>query len=324
MTYKCNNNCFYCFSPGGQTKANELTTEEAFKFIDQAADLGIPRLILSGGEPLMRPDFFELVKRMKDDGLGVKLATNFSLLNKEKIDKIDKLGVYAIQAPIDSLDPKTYCAIRKCSINQFNTVMKNIELIKDTHLHTVVGCVLTKLNKDEPSKLMEFCYDQNIDTLTVYQPVPIGHCTHKNLLTIPEYLEQVKKILDEFVTYDKKWLVEVEAPAFDSYKWIHQYSNKVNLNFAGCKAGRRVCAMTPEGNIIPCPCTDVSLFYQGNVRQQKLKDIWEGGFKLFRQPPKNCQGCKEYSRCMGGCRALAYGYTGRTDGIDPTCVKLLR
>ncbi|MBU3897215.1 MAG: radical SAM protein [Nanoarchaeota archaeon] len=322
ITNKCNNRCFYCFSSSGNMKNKELSTKEALNFIKEAADYGVPRFVISGGEPFIRKDIWTLLKEMRNYNLQIKIASNCTLLNKEKINKLDKMGVMSIQTPLDTLDRNLYAKIKNTNPKQFDKVIKNINLINQTNIHNIVSCVLTKVNADGPSQLMKFCHDKNIDTLSIFQPIPTGCCSLEKLFSIPEYLVKMKEIIDEFISYDKKWLIDIEGPTFESYDWLKRYSKYIRVNFAGCKAGRRICAISADGNLIPCPCMDLPVFYEGNIRERSLKDIWENGFKLFREPPRGCEQCKKYNSCMGGCRILAYGYTHKTNGMDPTCFKL--
>jgi len=322
FTKRCNFYCSYCFAGEKTQGENELTTEEYKSYFSQLKKLNFKQVSLLGGEPLLRKDFWKLLKEMRDHNFQVKLATNCTLLDENKIKKLDKLGVMSIQIPLDTTDRETYAKIKGSNPEQFDKILENLKLIKKTNMHHIVSCVLTKMNKDAPSKLMKFCYEQDIDTLSIFQPIVTGYCTHENLFSISEYLKKMKEIIDEFITYDRKWLIDIEGPTFESYDWLRAYSKQVKVNFAGCKAGRRICALSADGYLIPCPCMDIPIFYEGNIRKNSLKDMWESGFKLFRQPPEECRGCKQYKGCMGGCRVLAYGYTKKVDGMDPTCFKL--
>ena len=101
FTYKCNLNCKHCYLEAGNISKMELSTEEAMKVVDQIADFGVTSLAFSGGEPLMRKDFFEVARHAVDAGLYVSVATNGTLLNEETVRKLKEIGVHYVEVSLD-------------------------------------------------------------------------------------------------------------------------------------------------------------------------------------------------------------------------------
>ncbi|MFQ6020867.1 MAG: radical SAM/SPASM domain-containing protein [Candidatus Aenigmatarchaeota archaeon] len=325
ITNKCNYECFFCAQEGGESKENELNTQEALNLIRESADTDVKKIIISGGEPTLRKDFDEIIREIKENEMLTKLCTNGYILDK-KIDMLTRNEVSTIQFSLNSIDKDIYFKMSpKAPSDAFEKSMENVDLLRDFPGHTVISSVPLKMNQRVLPEFMDFCYEKEVETFSLYKPVPTGRGmkTKNKFLTEPEFLDSMDKLLQRFYEYDDKWLVEVEQPYGRFSKIVKKWEDKIDFNFSGCKAGKLFVAVTPDGYVTPCPGLDMPEFYVGNVRKESIKDIWEKqkNWKYFRENneiKKECD-CEHYDECLGGCRIIAYVENGSITSKDPYC-----
>ena len=113
MTYGCNLRCKHCYASAGRPLENELDTAEAIALIDRLADMNVPIIAFSGGEPLVRPDIMHLASHAKDRGIYVAMATNGTLITPEKAKEMRSHGVEYLQISVDGANASTHDALRE-------------------------------------------------------------------------------------------------------------------------------------------------------------------------------------------------------------------
>src|SRR6056297_620092 len=148
-TAGCNLSCRHCRGSSNFEKPEgELTTKEALDLIDQIADMGDPILILSGGEPLVREDIFDIAKYATTKGLRVAMATNGTLLTPEIAGKLKDVGIQRVSISLDGSNPKTHNEFRGVP-NAFENSLKGIEILKDAGIGFQINPTITKTNIEE-------------------------------------------------------------------------------------------------------------------------------------------------------------------------------
>jgi len=345
FTYKCNLKCKHCYSESGNISKTELSTEEAKKVVNQIADFGVTSLAFSGGEPLMRKDFFEVARHAVEAGLYVSLATNGTLLNKENVRKLKEIGVHYVEVSLDGANATTHDFFRGKS-GAFDQTMQGLKNCLKQDICTCVAITGTKNNLTEIPAVLEMSENMGIDRFTLFNFVPVGR--GKDIVASdpsPQEREQLLCYLNKKLAEEHKIAIlsttpqlarvalQAHSPTQDDIimPLAHMEATKISKRataladfIGGCGAGRFYCAISPEGNVQPCVFMPLVV---GNLKTEKLEDIWLNSpvFKDLRDRGNlkgRCGSC-EFKFVCGGCRARAYAYHDDYLMSDPGCIRKL-
>jgi radical SAM protein with 4Fe4S-binding SPASM domain len=340
ITYKCNLKCKHCYANAGNVSKDELTTEEAKEAIDKLSRACVPIIAFSGGEPLVRKDILELAKYAHNKGLYVAMATNATLITKEKAKEMKKAGIDFVQISLDGATAKTHDTFRGIK-GVFNKTIEGIKNCVDEGFFVNIATTATKYNYKEIPKIIDLCEELQVNWFMVYNFVPTGRGTFisENDLSAEEREELLKMLwgrlkkgkINVLSTAPQFARVALEAEIGKNGKIVptHFYSLKLQdrlLNLAefigGCGCGRFYCAIRANGDIEPCVFFPLKL---GNIKEDDFEELWRYNPILNDLRDKdelegNCGEC-EYRYYCGGCRARAYGYTKDYLAPDPGCIK---
>jgi radical SAM protein with 4Fe4S-binding SPASM domain len=346
FTYKCNLHCKHCYSSSGTNKKSELSTKEALKVVDKIANFGVTSLAFSGGEPLMRKDFFEVARHAVDSGLYVSLATNGTLLTEENVKKLKKIGVHYVEVSLDGIDPKTHDFFRG-KTGAFNQTLTGLKTCLDKDICTCIAVTATKNNLKEIPAVLEMAENMGIDRFTLFNFIPTGR--GKDITDVdpsPEEREEILCYLNKKLSEDPKIAILSTTPqlarvALQSRSpnendivmpLAHMEATKISKRakalaefIGGCGAGRFYCAISPEGNLQPCVFMPLTV---GNLNTEKFSDIWLNSqtLKDLRNREKlkgRCSKC-DFKYVCGGCRARAFAYHNDYLMSDPGCIKQIK
>jgi radical SAM protein with 4Fe4S-binding SPASM domain len=342
FTYKCNLTCKHCYSDAGSLSRQELSTSEAMKVVDQIADFGVTSLAFSGGEPLMRKDFFEVATRAVESGLYVSLATNGTLLTKERVRILKKIGLNYVEVSLDGAYSKTHDAFRG-KTGSFDQALAGLKNCVKEDICTCLAVTATKNNLTEIPSVLTLAEKMGIQRFTLFNFVPTGR--GKDILELdpsPEEREEVLKSLYKKLSQGSKIAILTTAPqlarvALQSpstqedivVPFAHMESASISKKtkaladfIGGCGAGRFYCAVSPEGNVQPCVFLPIAL---GNLKTEKLEDIWLNSSVLKdlrdRGNLKGRCGRCAFKYVCGGCRARAFSYHNDYLMSDPGCIR---
>lgn len=343
FTKQCNLRCKHCYESAEPRAAkDELTTEEAKSVIDQFADIGVVAIAFSGGEPLIRKDFFEIAKYAHDKDFYVSVASNGTLITPKVAEKLKDAGVDYMEISMDGFE-KEHDEFRRVP-GAWKRTCEGIKNCVKAGMDTCVATTVTHHNLKVVPKLVEFVEkDLKANRMIFFNYVPArrGKGIEDDDPT-PEEREQLLKFLYGKLI-DKKCRLDIFSTA-PQYSRIAKefaagpdiathFTNKQAMEMlqgrtktlsefiGGCGAGRLYCGLEPNGDIQPCVFIPIKL---GNIREQTLKEVWESSEILWRMRDRDkLQGCGEceYKYVCGGCRARAYGYFGDVAGPDPGCIR---
>jgi len=345
FTYKCNLNCKHCYSEAGNISKMELSTEEAMKVVDQIADFGVTSLAFSGGEPLLRKDFFEVARHAVDAGLYVSVATNGTLLNEENARKLKEIGVHYVEVSLDGANAETHDFFRGKS-GAFDQTLQGLKNCLKEDICTCIAVTGTKNNLTEIPSVLEMAENMGIDRFTLFNFVPVGR--GKDIIAAdpsPQEREELLIFLNKKLSEDHKIAIlsttpqlarvalQAHSPTQDDIimPLAHMQATKISKRakaladfIGGCGAGRFYCAISPEGNVQPCVFMPLVV---GNLKTERLEDIWFNSpvFKDLRDRGKlkgRCSRC-EFKFVCGGCRARAFAYHNDYLMSDPGCIRKL-
>lgn len=339
-TKTCNLKCRHCYMNSDAKKYfNELSTQEAKNFIDDLADFKVPVLLFSGGEPLMREDFFELAEYAAKKNIRPTLSTNGTLISKNVAEKIKKIGVGYVGISLDGL--KNVNDKFRGVDGAFQKAMQGIKNCVEVGQRVGLRFTLNRHNFQELDNIFDFIEAEKINRVCFYHLVYSGR-GNKMIdedLTLEESRQAMDKIIFRTKDFENRGL-EKEILTVDNHcdgiymylKFLREGDTKtatqikkfLSMN-GGNRSGIAFAEVDPQGNVHPDQFTQHHTF--GNVREKKFSAIWNdltnpilAGLKDRKKLlVGRCASCKFLSNCNGNFRARAEAKTGNFWDSDPAC-----
>jgi len=343
LTYRCNLACEHCYLDAGPkplvgtenfADRSELGTEECFKVIEELAAFAPECVtILTGGEPLLRRDILEIVRRAAARGLWVVVGTNGVRITENVSQRLAEAGARGLSLSLDALDPDRHDRFRNVRGAWQNTV-EGADILNRTGLPFIVQTTAGAHNLDELDAIADFAHDRlRAKVWNLYFLVPTGRGQFVSDITPAQYDEVLASLYRIQGKFTGRMLVNAKcAPhyiktvlerglrpgpeATTGDHPIRTYSGGAG----GCPAGTHYMGIRPNGDVTPCPYLPV---FAGSLRSATLADLWTSSplFTGIRQRTSlggRCGECEMNGHC-GGCRARAYGMTGDVMAEDPLC-----
>lgn len=316
-TNKCNLYCAHCYRDAGTELAEELSTEEAKKLIKEIKKAGFRVMIFSGGEPLMRPDIYELISFATAQGLRAVLGSNGTLIVPEIARKIKKSGIMAAGISVDSLNPKKHDEFRGMK-GSFNLTVNGMKNLRDADVPFQIHTTVMKWNVDELEDISDFAVKIGAIAHHIFFLVPTGRGIgiEEEILDVREY----EKLLAKLMEKQRELPIEIKPTCAPQFMRVADKKNIPNRFSRGCLAGISYCIISPQGDVQPCAYMDIPL---GNVRKTDFDIIWKKNKVLNDLRTADYQGkcgiCEYRNKC-GGCRARANYYKGDYMAEDPYCL----
>jgi radical SAM protein with 4Fe4S-binding SPASM domain len=366
LTYRCNLACEHCYLDAGPkplvgtenfADRSELGTEECFKVIDEIAAFAPECLtILTGGEPLLRRDILEIVRRAAERDLWVVVGTNGVRITENVARRLAEAGARGLSLSLDALDPDRHDRFRNVRGAWRNTV-EGAEILNRTGLPFIVQTTAGSHNLAELDAIADFAHDRLAAKVwNLYFLVPTGRGQFVSDMTPAQYDEVLASLYRIQQKYNGRMLVNAKcaphyiktvlentdatrpqaalasqsadadrpggkAESASAQSWsatsaIRTYSGGAG----GCPAGTHYMGIRPNGDVTPCPYLPV---FAGTLRSASLADLWTSS-ELFTDIRRRsslggrCGACEMNGHC-GGCRARAFGMTGDLMAEDPLC-----
>jgi radical SAM protein with 4Fe4S-binding SPASM domain len=293
---------------------------------------------VSGGEPLMRKDFFEVAKRIVKHGMAFSIATNGVLLTKESAKKLADLHCLYVQVSVDGSNAASHNWFR--GVNAFEKTMVGIKNALAEGLTVGISMTVTSHNYKEVPAAIALAEKLGCQFFMHYNFIPVGRGKGiQNLDITPEQREDMlkkmaamagKRKIKVLSTAPQYGRVCVENEALTIAMTHFDYTGpemtdsvKFLADFiGGCGTARLYCAMEPNGDIEPCVFIPIKL---GNIKTDDLLDIWHNSDVINRMRRRQefsgkCGACEFRSVC-GGCRARAFAYFNDVQACDPGCIR---
>jgi len=318
ISQRCNLSCIHCRAEGAMDKEKGPSTEEAKKIIDDIATYARPVLVLSGGEPLLRKDIFELARYGDEKGLRMAMATNGSLVTPEVCEKIKESGIRIVSISLDGASEGVHDNFRNQK-GAFRGAIRAAKLFREYDIPFIINSSFTERNKKDIPRVHRLAKELGATAWYMFMIVPTGR--GKEILDELITGEEYEEILDWHYQMEKEeedLLVRPTcAPMY--YRIYRQRAREEGIDFKrrnlkfstggskGCIAGQLIALIAHNGDVYPCSYFPKSA---GNLYKQSFKEIWEESelFKELRDFESyrgKCGGC-EYLYVCGGCRARAY------------------
>lgn len=304
-TLRCNAKCKHCGSRAGENVKiqDELTTKEIENALQSVANKYDARKILlniTGGEPLVREDLFEVMNLAKGLGYNWGMTTNGILINDDIIQKMKDTGMATISISLDGLE-KSHDEFRGVK-GSFSKIIHNIQKLKEANFLNClqVTTVVNKTNISELEEMYKKMQELQIDSWRVVNMDPIGRAQDNDNLSLDN--EDYKKLIKFIAEKRKKSKMDV------TYGCSHylglKYEKETRGNMFFCFTGFTTASILYNGDIFVCPNVERRKeLIQGNIRQDDFIDVWENKFKWFRDLDKlkckQCDNCEDWKYCRG-------------------------
>ena len=336
---RCNLACKHCYATSADIDfAGELSTEEVFSIMENLQAFGVSVLILSGGEPLLRPDIFEISKRAKDMGFYVGLSSNGTLINDANIADIDRIGYDYVGVSLDGMRDIHDRFRRKQGA--FDDSINGIRLCHEAGIKIGLRFTLTQDNATELPDLLQLMRDEDIDKFYLSHLNYAGRGNRNRASDL--HHQMTRSAMDlmfetcwkdvqagikrEFVTGNN------DADGVYLLQWAAQHIpehlpalRKQLLRWGGNSSGVNIANIDNLGTVHPDTMWwDYSI---GNVRDRPFSEIWEdtsdplmAGLKAAKRPLEGrCASCQHLAICGGNSRTRAWQLTGNPWAEDPGC-----
>jgi radical SAM protein with 4Fe4S-binding SPASM domain len=321
LTKRCNLRCPHCYLEAGKAAAAELSTEECLGVLAELSALGTEMVILTGGEPLLRRDVYDIARAASRAGMWVVMGTNGVLVTPAVAAKMVECGVKGVAISLDSIDPERHDGFRG-GRGAFHHSLRALETCRAQGLEVLVQTTVMEENYEEVPALLDLARDLGAWSFNLYFLVRTGRGEAMHELAP----ERAEAMLSRLVALQREYRpMLVRAKCAPHFKRIAYEQGEAGLDSGGCMAGTEYCRITPEGDVTPCPyMTAVA----GNVREGGFTAVWNESplLRSLRDPDLldgRCGAC-EYRELCGGCRCRAYAATGDVLAEDPGCTYLPR
>lgn len=330
LTNACNLACIHCRASAiKEPSPDELSTAQAKHFVDELVEYK-PIIILTGGEPLLRADVYDIASYATGRGLRVVLATNGTLLTSDIARLLKEVGIQRVSISIDGATARTHDAFRG-EPGAFEGALRGIEILKKKGMSFQINTTITKKNLDEIPRIYDLALELKAFALHIFLLVPTGRGEDIIEEEIPP--DEYERVLNWFYDKSKDKKLQLKATCAPHYFRIMRQRAKaegiritpethgLEAMTKGCLGGSAFCFISSNGDVYPCGYLPA---LAGNIRQKPFKTIWEKSkvFNDLRDPNSlkgKCGKC-EYRTVCGGCRARAYAATGDYLDEEPYCV----
>lgn len=342
-TERCNLKCKHCYSSSeDRSYSSELTTSEAMKLISDLKKFKIPCLLISGGEPLLRPDIFDLLEYAKKLELPTALSTNGTLLDDKTAQRLAQSSTRYIGISLDGIG-EVNDRFRGIT-GAFAKTVKAFDYLQKHHINSGLRFMLSKQNLASLQEILQFIEDHEIKRVCFYHVVPVGRALNSNLTPSNDEIRKAMDVIMEWseimISNDK----DIEVLTVDNHadaiylllrqrmkgkrqdnlgaSLIQKIQNNGGAQFS---SGVGIACIDATGNVHPDQFWKNCIL--GNVLQNNIKDIWTNTENSVLSMLRNrlnliegrCSKCKWLKLCGGGLRSRAHAVTDNPWASDPGC-----
>ena len=303
LTYGCNNECPHCYNEADRLEMPSLPLAEWTLVLDRLAELGVPHLILTGGEATLHPDLAEIIQYADNLGMIVGLNTNGRhIAHKAYMDSLAEAGLNHVQVTLGSSRADDHDAIM--GAKSFEQTVTGIENAAASKVHVITNTTLMRSNMEYVEEIIDYIYDLGIRTFAMNGMIYSGGgFAHPNAISeeeMPALLVRVRDKADE-MGMRFLWYTPTE--------YCRMSPVELEIGAKRCNAGEYSLCIEPNGDVLPCQSYYVTA---GNILHDPWEEIWDGElFRSFRYReedpkgyglPEKCWTCPDLPLCGGGCR----------------------
>ena len=311
ITLKCSFSCKYCGSRAGKAQEGELTTAECMDIVRQMRDIKMRRVNLIGGEVFMRPDWKMIVAALCGAGIKVCIITNGYRLSEEDLRYLKDAGIESVAVSLDGPEPVHDAWRMKGSFSHA------VEAVAKVHSFGIPVSVITALRKDNAPLLQDF-YDGTVRGLPLFawqlqSCTPMGNALGSADAVRFSFRDVIKWVAK--TVPDAPFAIGIADNL--GYFTPEEKAIRGGRVFGGCSAGLSTVGIDSRGNVSGCESMRDPSFFEGNLRERSLAEIWYSTdtFRYNRGFNESmlggqCAGCPEGPYCAGGCRSYNFFTSG--------------
>jgi heme b synthase len=330
-TRNCNLSCVHCRASATLgPHSGELDTLAAYRLLDQIADVAKPIVILTGGEPLLRSDIFDVSAYGTSKGLRMVMAPNGLLITAQTARRMAESGIKRISVSIDGATAEQHDRFRGVK-GAFEGALAGIENARTAGIEFQINTTITKTNLDQIPDILKLAEKLGAVAHHIFLLVPTG----RGKYIVDQEIDalEYEQTLNWFYDQREKTKLQLKATCAPHYyrilrqrarsegKTVSFQSHGLDAVTRGCLAGTGFCFISHRGIVQPCGFLDLNC---GDITKQPFGEIWKHSeiFKKLRDTSqlKDKCGICEYHRVCGGCRARAYEATGDYLAAEPLCL----
>ncbi len=321
ITFACNMRCIHCGTSAGKRRPDELSTDEAFKLIDELTALGCKSITISGGEPLLRDDWRQLAARIKDNGLTSYLITNGFAVTDAIAEDFRTLGFKRIGVSVDGMK-SVHNYIRQRT-DSFDRCMNAIDIMGKHGVDYCVVSQVSNMNITELDPMYDMLVERGCKGWRIQMCTTTGRMQeHANMVLS---LDNYETLIDKLIELKNRGELFIDVGENIGYYGCKGSELVDSAPYFGCYAGLRVAGVESNGNVKGC-LSMPQQFVEGNIRESSFTEIWNrpDGFAYNRQFTKEtasgaCHDCRYLPLCRGGCATTSVSQSGcRAD--NPYCI----
>ena len=331
-TSACNLNCAHCFTKKDNI-GKEMTLDQKKNMVDQMCLLGINEILIGGGEPFLKGDFFDFVEYCLSKNISTKVFSNGLLLDEESCQRIGKWNLTYLSISVDGTTDDEYEAIR--GIRGISVLKKNIALLKQCCSFPIaISVTVGNDNYMHAEKYLKFAEECNVDRIKVRPTKPAG-----NVMDNPGVYLSPERYLEFIICMQKEWLKKYKGKFRLDFSWgdsrLYYDEGDNSMKVAdivfpyegyGCFAGKASMVINAAGAASPCGFLPSKLQFtsEDTLIFKTIKEIWDSGkkFTALRHLKGNekCINCQYFGTCRGGCIARILYSGNLMNGVDPWCL----
>jgi len=326
LTKRCNLNCAHCYLDAGTRESGdvkELDTESTKRILTEISEVNpASMVVITGGEPLLRPDIYKICDHAASLGLMVVLGTNGTMLTEQNVTKLMQAGVTGAGISVDSLTPEFHDGFRGLA-GAWKHTMAGIENCRKLGLSFQIHMSVHQGNVDEVDAMMAWAHEQGALVINFFFLVCTGRGERMTDITPEQYEAVLSRLVDAQDEYPGMLVRARCAPHFKRLAYQKDPDSPLTkaqgYEGGGCLAGTHYCRVTPRGEVTACPYIEESV---GSLHKNSFGDIWASSdiFRQLRTPKLSgkCGEC-EFQVMCGGCRARPLASHGDLFGEDELC-----
>lgn len=310
VTNRCNLKCKHCVYTSGEWDMPDMTLETVKKIIPALKNLGVEEVHITGGEPLVNKEFFEIARCLHENGFGTRVQTNGILITPDIAKRLKECGIEYVLISIDGLE-KTHNSFRN-NDKSFDYAIKAVKICLEAGLYTRVNTVINKSNVQDLPELIKYINNLKPDQHSFFYLTPVGRGKNiKNLMLSLEEWKEVEKIVEKSGR-ENKCIEKIRL------------QNVIKNNEDDKKCRDDNCLILANGDVYHCVFFIYSPYKLGNIYNEDLYEIWTKNIDKVLEETSNekilSKQCnKQKQNCQCNCSGLAYNLTGSVKACDPRC-----
>lgn len=331
ITDECDQRCEHCyiFAEDKKKKLNEMPLKDVLQVIDNCEDMcrtmnRRPYFYITGGDPILHQDFWEIAKALKDKQISFGILGNPFHLNEEVCRRLKDHGCKKYQLSIDGMR-ETHDSIRK--LGSFDTTLSKISVLREAGIDVAVMSTVSGLNISEMEEVVDLVVEHKVDIFAFARYCPVGF-EKDNHIEPFEYRDLLDRLWNKFEFYaDSGTTFNLKDHLWNLYlfeKGMYKIPDGLDecTMYDGCNCATNHMTILPDGQVLACRRMESII---GNALIDEMKDLFSGermnGYRQYDQFEK-CSKC-ELLRFCRGCPAVTFGYTKNMYGSDPQCWKVV-